>query len=181
MDRALKLKDICCKWILGKWEMVFKNLQFWSRKEKASLVLKINFPLLQVKNNKTKQKPPYPCLSFLSTPVTEYHNQGNLWKKAFSWAYSFRHLESIMAAQRHGCGNIWGFTSWPKSRRQRESTVGRVHIFSKFKTCHKSYTSSNNDTAPTLSQTVSPTWDQEFKHKSASLIQTPTVLDAVSS
>jgi hypothetical protein len=36
-------------------------------------------------------------------------------------------------------------------------------------------------TAPTLSQTVSPTWDQEFKYKRAILIQTPQILDTISS
>lgn len=45
---ALKLAGICCKGILEELRLIFRNQQFWSRKEKVSKELKINFPLFEV-------------------------------------------------------------------------------------------------------------------------------------
>lgn len=43
--------------------------------------------------------------------VTKHHDQDNVQKKAFNWAYVFRALEFMMVPQRHSSRNSWEFTS----------------------------------------------------------------------
>lgn len=130
---ALIFKDICCKGILEDLGLIFKNQQYWSNKEKVGKELKINLPLLKVKKKKK--------LSYVSTSVMEYHDQGNI--KKINWDYYFRGLESIKVKQGHGSRDTWEFTHWPISRRQIEDSIKMLQTWN-FKICLSSYTFSNN-------------------------------------
>lgn len=44
-------------------------------------------------------------LSCFSIAVLKHHDQENLQKEAFNWAYGFRGLESVMVEQMRGLGN----------------------------------------------------------------------------
>lgn len=51
-------------------------------------------------------------LSCFSIAVLKHHDQENLQKEAFNWAYGFRGLESLMVEQMRGLGNQEAPGTW---------------------------------------------------------------------
>lgn len=93
-------------------------------------------------------------VTYCSSIVTKHHDQDNVQKKAFNWAYVFRELESTMVPQRSSGRNSWLFTSLStpvrSSERHTEKSLLRSQSLSlQWQTSSKKATSSN------LSQTIS--------------------------
>lgn len=103
----------------------------------------------------------YNFLGYFSFSVAKHSDQSNLEKKGFNWAASFKAIESMAIEQRHGVRNSWKLKSWSISWRQGEHweewfETSRFHL----QWC----TSFHKASPPNISQAVTPTVDQTFKH-----------------
>lgn len=105
-------------------------------------------------------------VTYCSSIVTKHHDQDNVQKKAFNWAYVFRELESTMVPQRSSGRNSWLFTSLSTPVRSSERHTTEKSLLRSQSLSPQWQTSSKKATSSNLSQTIQPTGVQEFKYMS---------------
>ena len=114
----------------------------------------------------------FQVLCYFSITVIKHHDQNNLLNKMLSCAYSFRRIRAytvwLHSSKEQTCcleQSLGTHTSKPTDNRLR-GTLKMVWVFWNWKGHPQRHTSSNEVTSSNVSQAVSQTRDQVFKHMS---------------